>query len=112
MFLDLRLQLSQAFGPDRFRKSVNRETRALVRNCVRALIDVRRKLKRAGAQIAAADEPQSRMAIAQGLTKCSMVLFEVAASLLQGDDMPAKATAAHHTLEAGLEHAQAGPSGA
>ena len=52
------------------------------------------------------------MAIAQGLTKCSMVLFEVAASLLQGDDMPAKATAAHHTLEAGLEHAQAGPSGA
>ncbi len=41
-----------------------------------------------------------------------MRLFEVAASLLQGDDMPAEAIAAHHTLEAGVERARAGPSGA
>ncbi len=71
---------------------------------------MRRELKRAGAQIALAGDPQSRMAMAQGLTECDMGLFEVAASLLQGDDMPAEATEARHTLEAGVERARPGPS--
>ncbi len=48
--------------------------------------------------------------MAQGLTECGLGPFEVAASLLQGDDMRAEATEARHNLEAGVERARAGPS--